>query len=524
MQSKPLLMKNKYLPFLLLLAILPVLIFRDYTPSNELRYLSIVDEALRNGDIFTFTNHGMPYADKPPLYFWILMLGRWLLGGHAMWFAGLFSFIPALVIVGVMNRWTARAMGDANRLSAGLMLMSCGLYLGLAVVLRMDMLMCMFIVLSLYTFYKMLKEKGSKKWNGFLFPFYIFMALFSKGPVGILVPLVSTLVFLLITGRIKTAGRYWGWKTWGILLAGCILWFGGVCWEEGGLDYLHNLLFRQTVGRAVNSFDHDAPFYYYFLSVWYSLAPWSLLIIGVIVAAVRRRLIHTDLERFFMVVIVTTFVMLSCFSAKLAVYLAPAFPFFVYLAALMLSHFRWNRWLALTVAIPAAVFVAALPAVILLPVMGGMEFLDQPWFYGAAGVLTVSAGVTYFFLYKEKSLNKAVNTMVVGLYCALFIGGWGLPAINNQLGYADLCRKAVEVSETGKASGYCVLNIRRPENMDVYLHEDIREVTVEELLQGKCKDTVLMVSNKKINSDKELRDFLSGKESYTVGRYSVIKL
>ena len=48
-------MKSKFLPFLLLLAVLPVLIFRDYTPSNELRYLSIVDEALRNGDIFTFT-------------------------------------------------------------------------------------------------------------------------------------------------------------------------------------------------------------------------------------------------------------------------------------------------------------------------------------------------------------------------------------------------------------------------------------------------------------------------------------
>ena len=86
-------MKSKFLPFLLLLAVLPVLIFRDYTPSNELRYLSIVDEALRNGDIFTFTNHGIQYADKPPLYFWILMLGKWLLGNHAMWFASLFSFL-----------------------------------------------------------------------------------------------------------------------------------------------------------------------------------------------------------------------------------------------------------------------------------------------------------------------------------------------------------------------------------------------------------------------------------------------
>lgn len=177
-------MKSKFLPFLLLLAVLPVLIFRDYTPSNELRYLSIVDEALRNGDIFTFTNHGIQYADKPPLYFWILMLGKWLLGNHAMWFASLFSFIPALVIMLVMDRWVEREVSVANRLSAQLMLMSCGLFLGLAVVLRMDMLMCMFIVLALRTFYQMLKGQGSKNWNQFLFPFYIFMAVFSKGTCG----------------------------------------------------------------------------------------------------------------------------------------------------------------------------------------------------------------------------------------------------------------------------------------------------------------------------------------------------
>lgn len=145
-------MKSKFLPFLLLLAVLPVLIFRDYTPSNELRYLSIVDEALRNGDIFTFTNHGIQYADKPPLYFWILMLGKCLLGNHAMWFASLFSFIPALVIMLIMDRWVEREVSVANRLSAQLMLMSCGLFLGLAVVLRMDMLMCMFIVLALRYF------------------------------------------------------------------------------------------------------------------------------------------------------------------------------------------------------------------------------------------------------------------------------------------------------------------------------------------------------------------------------------
>jgi len=68
-----------------------MMIGRDFTPDNELRYLSIVDEALRNGTLFAFTNQGEIYADKPPLYFWLMMIGKLLLGHHYMWFYSLLS-------------------------------------------------------------------------------------------------------------------------------------------------------------------------------------------------------------------------------------------------------------------------------------------------------------------------------------------------------------------------------------------------------------------------------------------------
>ena len=46
------------------ICLLPAMLMRDFTPSNELRYLSIADEAIANGNIFAFYNHGLPYADK----------------------------------------------------------------------------------------------------------------------------------------------------------------------------------------------------------------------------------------------------------------------------------------------------------------------------------------------------------------------------------------------------------------------------------------------------------------------------
>ena len=149
-------MKNKYIYLFWFIALLPIIIMRDFTPDNELRYLSIVDEALVNGDIFTFTNHGIIYADKPPLYFWLMMLGKVILNGHRMWFLSMLSFIPAIITVMTMTKWMRMSnRGNAspkegeNANTPILMLMTSGLFLGLTIFVRMDMLMVMFITLSL---------------------------------------------------------------------------------------------------------------------------------------------------------------------------------------------------------------------------------------------------------------------------------------------------------------------------------------------------------------------------------------
>ena len=97
-------MKRYGLYIAVLIAVLPIIILRDYTPDNELRYLSIADEALSNGNIFAFYNQGIPYADKPPLYIWIVMLGKLIFSTHRMWFLSLFSLIPAFVITDNDNK------------------------------------------------------------------------------------------------------------------------------------------------------------------------------------------------------------------------------------------------------------------------------------------------------------------------------------------------------------------------------------------------------------------------------------
>lgn len=512
----------RLLPWLLFAALLPAMLLRDFTPSNELRYLSIADEALRDGHFFAFTSHGAAYADKPPLYLWIVMAGRWLFGGHYMGFLALFSFLPALVILRTMDRWTRGVLNERARLVGALMTMTSGLFIGLAVVLRMDMLMCMFIILSLHAFWRLYTGEGNTRRDRILFPLFAFLALFTKGPVGLLVPLLSTVVFLVAQRQWRQLGRFWGWRTWGILLAGCAVWFSAV-WLEGGSEYLDNLLFHQTIDRAVDAFHHKAPFYFYGISVWYSLAPWSLLLAVVFVAAVRQRVRLSELERFFFAVILSTFVMLSLFSSKLAVYLAPAFPFCVYAALLLLSRLRVNGWMRAALAVPAVIWTLALPAVCVAAALPETAFLCCGWCFGA-GVLLSAGGVgALWFLFRRRDdVYASVQALAGGLLCALFVGGFALPRFNALLGYGELCRTAQEVAaEQSDFAGYYVWKVHRPENMDVYLGVPVTEISADETLAGRAAGGVLLLSARKLRHDESMQRYIDTLDARSVGDYLV---
>ncbi len=461
---------NRYIwiPFLfVLVALLPVMVFRDFSAANELRYLSIAEEAMSNGTFFTFTNHGIPYADKPPLYLWIVMLGKWLFGTHCMWFLALFSLIPAFVTVAVMDRWARRRIAPQFRIDAMLLTLSCGLFTCMAVFLRMDMLMTMWIVLALYTFFNMQQGAGNIRRQKILFPLYIFLAIFSKGPMGILIPLVTTTVYLWEKKQLRTWGKYWGWITWGILLILCGVWFLAV-WLEGGNAYLDNLLFNQTVNRAVNSFHHKRPFWYYLVSIWYTFMPWAFLMIGAAIAGfLRKTRVNDDIDRFFLTAAVSTLVLLSFISSKIQVYLLPAYPFFCYLAAIYMSRYPASKWVKASIAIPAVILCIAGLA---FPFISGMEtlsYLHQPLFIAAAIVLSVSTALSLWLLWGAKKTNLAVRAIACGLFAVLFIAGLAIPSINDRAGYKAICESAMQTSrETGIKDIYTYA-MMRPENMDV---------------------------------------------------------
>lgn len=526
---------------LMTIALVPVMLMRDMSPSNELRYLSIADEALRDGSVFTFSNHGEAYADKPPLYFWLIMLCRLVFGQHCTFVLTLFSFIPALVIIAVMDKWlriaaslTSLKFTPEERFAAALMTGTSAMYLGMSVILRMDMLMCMFIVLSLYTFYKMFKGIGSYRANAVLFPVFIFLALFTKGPVGLLMPLVSVFCFLLFMGRLREAGRYLGWRTWLILMVLAAGWLLGV-WLEGGRDYIENLLFHQTFERAVDAQYHKEPFWFYLPALLYTMAPFSLALLLYFVKSFIPKGFVTDFEKLLRTAILFTVIMLSCFSSKLSIYLAPLFPLAVYLFVLVGKRERWSAGLAASLWIPAVLLLTAGIAAFFVPSMVGKygwlepltvyPFVKSPLVYVTAAVFVIFSIPTILCLIR-KSWTGAVSWMSSSMLAAIFIASFLLPQINDFTGYENLCDKAREIREAENVSGYSTLMLHRPENMDVYLGEEVTSYDdkVYGFMFSDADDTVLLMNLSVLEDYTFVADRLAGCERARVGNVGIFVL
>lgn len=464
--------------------LLPMMAMRDFTPSNELRYLSIADEATANGHLFAFYNHGIPYADKPPLYFWIVMLCRLLFGHHSCLALSMFSLIPAFAIVGIMDRWVMKGKSAMNRMSVAGMTLTCVMFLGTMVVLRMDMLMCLFIVLALWTFYRMYTGEGSRRQDSLTLPLWIFLALFTKGPVGLLMPPLAIAVFLAVKRDWKGFRKYLGLKTWGIIAALSAVWLTCV-WLEGGPEYINNLLFKQTVGRAVNAFTHARPFWFYLVTLLWCLAPYTLLLIGSFMASllpVRKAGAEksSDLEILFLCTIISTAAMLSSFSSKLPIYLVPVLPFCVYLFPTVLDRIGERGWMRWSVGIFQILLLCAGIATLLflsgsvtIPAAASLQdeysFAREAPVVNAVILLTLANAMGTWFLIKRKSVNIPVLLLSAGLFLAAFSASAVLRDLNPYIGYGSICSRVPEGTDVA------TIFLHRPENIDVYTGRQITD-------------------------------------------------
>lgn len=482
---------KQYIPFLI--AAIPALILRDFSPSDELRYISIANEAIAQNHWLAFTYQNIPYADVQPLYIWLLRMWKTLFLHHNMWSIGLLSLVPALVIIWVMNRWVMKfdlgsmrlKDGSQSRRLARFMLCTCALQLAMSIYLRMEMLFSLWIILALYNFWKLLylplgpndldvqpqPVVRPHHHNQCLFALYIFLAVFTQGATGFYLIFLITTAYLFVSRKIGLWGRVWNWRVWGLLALSFGLWFYGT-YLEGGESYLRMMLERLTLGGTIISPDHHRPWFYLLATIWLDTLPWGpVCLIAIGYTLYKRHALASPLQSFYMTAMTVTIAMFSCFRSKLDVHLLPAVPFIIYLGVMQFKQWQWPvRW-------------------------------HWPMMWVCRGILVF-----------------------------LFIAGCAVPWANPYTGsYGELCHQAKKLHRELGTEQYHVYKLHRVDGMDAYLHEDPIRTSAEDIANGKLHNTLLlMLSDRKKQLNKELDrlnvpDSLRGETLREVGPYLILK-
>ena len=504
---------NRYRYIVYIALLLPVFFFRDLTPANELKYISIVNEALENGTWFTFYNHGAIYADKPPLFFWLVMLSKMLTGHYYTACIGLFNLLPAIGVLWVMSKWLKEERIVCHPVMAELLLLTTGMFAGASLIVRMDMLMTFFIVLSLYTFFRIYKKKHTSC-DLYLLPIYIFLGVFSKGAMGFLIPVVSMLSFLLAKKQLKTFAHYLGWKQWSILFVLFALWFMAV-FAEGGTSYLNNLVFKQTVGRGIDSFHHKEPFWFYFSRILFTFAPWSLLYVVLIGKGIKKRVIKGDVRMFFALIAGVNLMVLSLISSKIDIYLLPLYPFVVYLCASLLAPFEQTKAVRFMVYLPAALAVLAFPVSFF--VAGKISYAyDSLFMVHLALLLLFASGLVALFLLKRKQIQRAILSLSCGMLGGVFLASFALPQFNKYFSFEEMATEAYRVGERVGVSEYTYYKFSTAPNIDVYLGgKEVKKITLCSALDSLIdtgKKTILFVRQTEIRRDPDFAHWLENKQ------------
>jgi 4-amino-4-deoxy-L-arabinose transferase-like glycosyltransferase len=258
---------------------------RDPWPADEPRFALIARDMLRTGDWMIPRVGGDLYADKPPVYFWLLAVSMALTGSVRAGFL-LPSLLAGVGVVVLVYDLLRRVRGREVALAGALMLLITFQFVWQARQAQIDAVLCFLTTLSLYGLLRHLFAGPAFGW--FLVGWAAAgLGVITKG-VGFL-PLLALLPFAVLStlGWPATAThRDPRWLLGPLCLLGAIaLWFVPMMLvtSTGGelLQYRNEILFHQTVTRYAGAWHHREPFWYYFVRVipvlWLpliALVPW----------------------------------------------------------------------------------------------------------------------------------------------------------------------------------------------------------------------------------------------------------
>ena len=315
----------------------------DLWSPDEPRYAEVSREMVNRGDWILMHRNGHVYTDKPPLFFWAIAVSSYLWQGFSPFSvrfpSALFGTLSVLLTFFVGKKLYSSRTGFLS----GLVLATVFEFAYLSTRGNIDATLTFFTTASFFCFlqwhqYGREEKIQPRSLKGLsIYGFYVSMALATsaKGPVGLILPLLVSLIYLAVQ------------KDWrGIrkmkLLSGILLFMVVVLsWylpavSKGGNVYLRETLFKHTMDAYAKGWTHVHPFYYYLYHFPLEFLPWFIFLPGAMVYGFLKEAAGKRRESLFAFVwFAVIFLFFSISKGKRGLYLLPLYP----AASLMVGKF-----------------------------------------------------------------------------------------------------------------------------------------------------------------------------------------
>jgi 4-amino-4-deoxy-L-arabinose transferase-like glycosyltransferase len=258
----------------------------DVCGFNEAVEGVFTQQMVEHGELLFPLLNGRTPMYKPPLFHWTATTIDRTAGITRVTPFNLRLPAALYAIAGVaLTLWfTADLLGFNGAILAGLILCGSYQYIEQGRLGRVDMTLCFFETLALFTFARWIKMPRRDSLR-YLFAIALGFAVLAKGPVGAILPASACGVFLILERRLSNLRRIAALGPLLLAIAIGSSWYA-LCYFAGRDAFLHRQLGSENLGRFFGSLGAMAP-WYYALPLLLNSAPLSLLAPCAVFAALR---------------------------------------------------------------------------------------------------------------------------------------------------------------------------------------------------------------------------------------------
>ncbi|MDO5036500.1 MAG: glycosyltransferase family 39 protein [Porphyromonas sp.] len=351
--------------FIVVVSVLLGIFGAEFYTKGEPREAIVAQAMLDSGDFVLPRVYGAEFAYKPPMSHWLMIVASALTGGEITEVSGrLPSAIAFIILVMASFYFYLNRVRYRTAFLVPFVLLTTFEVHRAGITARVDMLLTLFIVLTLFALYRW-EEKRGLKGIPITVPLLITMGILTKGPVALVLPIFIFGLYLLL---LKEYGI--GDIIKKLLIVSLLsiplpaIWYY-LAWQEGGDAFL-SLAFAENFMRFFHvqpealhyALGHEKPAYFVLIFLLSGALPWTLQLFFIpwkkdhpdllnnsnyrevqINNARWERLNGVSKVRFFSIlVVVVTLIFYMLPSSKRSVYLLPLFPFLSLLIAESLLH------------------------------------------------------------------------------------------------------------------------------------------------------------------------------------------